>query len=507
MNYDLLVQIASHLSLPLLPDNNPTIPPDPKTITQAYKTLHALSLTSRVCSTAAAKVLYRHVVVSPKGDAENVLDLKRMRQRDVLPGQFKSAMLPHNAPFVLSLSVTGHLSTRPAPPSTDFTPNFPTSLALAIDSWPNLQSVRFTPETLHEETFSPALSSLSLRNLRHLHITSRISIHSDVLAAVKGLESLAIDNPNRTYREVLPGWVEKLAGTLRGLHLQSDCGSITPGVLTLLKPHVRHLRAFTLGLSYSITNDDLFAFLECMPELEELDVRYYLQNKPPPSVPPTFLTNLKSLTLRYAPGDVDTPTSITQLRSWLSSLLSHSHSHSHTLESVRILRAKGYSGERCQLGNVLRDLSKNEQLKDVVIPRGFVDVEAVKELSERCGGLEEMWVDTESRVLLQIPEIVASCPHIHTLVFRLTGRFTGGPRNLDALSFVQSSMEDVVRTRKGRLRRVVVNNYAFEGSWVSSTGNKDGKLEYVVERREVEGDEWVVELDDDDDLYDSEEDY
>lgn len=42
---------------------------------------------------------------------------------------------------------------------------------------------------------------------------------------------------------------------------------------------------------------------------------------------------------------------------------------------------------------------------------------------------------------------------------------------------------------------------------MSSTGNEDGKLEYVVERREVEGDEWVVGLDDDDDLYDSEEDY
>lgn len=44
---------------------------------------------------------------------------------------------------------------------------------------------------------------------------------------------------------------------------------------------------------------------------------------------------------------------------------------------------------------------------------------------------------------------------------------------------------------------------------MSSTGNGDGKLEYVVGRREVEGDEWVVGLDDDDDddLYDSEEDY
>lgn len=84
MNYDLLVQIAENISLPLLPQHHHTIPPDPKTITQTYKTLHTLSLASRVCSTAAAKVLYRHIVVSPKGDAENVLDLRSRRRGDVL---------------------------------------------------------------------------------------------------------------------------------------------------------------------------------------------------------------------------------------------------------------------------------------------------------------------------------------------------------------------------------------------------------------------------------------
>lgn len=77
---------------------------------------------------------------------------------------------------------------------------------------------------------------------------------------------------------------------------------------------------------------------------------------------------------------------------------------------------------------MLRDLSKNEQLKGVVIPRGFVDVEAVKELSERCGGLEEIWVDTESRVLVrrQSPSSnVPACllPFTFSLLIDLTARF------------------------------------------------------------------------------------
>ena len=51
---------------------------------------------------------------------------------------------------------------------------------------------------------------------------------------------------------------------------------MTPGVLKSFLPHVsENLKAFTLGLSYSITDEDIFAFLSQLPNLEHLRLRNY----------------------------------------------------------------------------------------------------------------------------------------------------------------------------------------------------------------------------------------
>jgi hypothetical protein len=59
--------------------------------------------------------------------------------------------------------------------------------------------------------------------------------------------------------------------------MQDNCGSITPGVLRSFVPHVwETLREFTLGLSYSLTDDDVFSFIAQLPHLEWLHLQYYL---------------------------------------------------------------------------------------------------------------------------------------------------------------------------------------------------------------------------------------
>ena len=58
--------------------------------------------------------------------------------------------------------------------------------------------------------------------------------------------------------------------------MQFNCGSVTPGVLKSLIPHVRlNIRTLTLGLSYSLTNDDIFSFLGELPNLKWLQLHYY----------------------------------------------------------------------------------------------------------------------------------------------------------------------------------------------------------------------------------------
>ena len=58
--------------------------------------------------------------------------------------------------------------------------------------------------------------------------------------------------------------------------VQGNCGSVTPGVLRFFIPHIQdNLRALTLGLSYSLTDDDVFTSLGNLPNLKRIHLRYY----------------------------------------------------------------------------------------------------------------------------------------------------------------------------------------------------------------------------------------
>jgi len=47
-------------------------------------------------------------------------------------------------------------------------------------------------------------------------------------------------------------------------------------VLKALLPHIEYtLQSFSLGLSYSLTNDDVFDFLSKLPNLREIRLQYY----------------------------------------------------------------------------------------------------------------------------------------------------------------------------------------------------------------------------------------
>ena len=82
MNYDILVQIAEHLSSQPSSSSTYPFPSDPKASQLAYRTLYALSLVSKSCASAAAKILYRTIVISPESnESRDVLDLKNKRWR------------------------------------------------------------------------------------------------------------------------------------------------------------------------------------------------------------------------------------------------------------------------------------------------------------------------------------------------------------------------------------------------------------------------------------------
>jgi hypothetical protein len=126
-----------------------------------------------------------------------------------------------------------------------------------------------------------------------------------IITQIRGLKRLELHGPTRAILELLPEWLNHLSETLNEVHLkvnlhfiflisplensrqqksnvhafQGNCGSITPGVLKALVSPLQqsksNIRALSLGLSYSLTHDDTFQFLNKFPQLEELELRYY----------------------------------------------------------------------------------------------------------------------------------------------------------------------------------------------------------------------------------------
>ena len=186
----------------------------------------------------------------------------------------------------------GYISPRAPPRNT-----LPVKLVEAIKSFINLRSVQFTPQTYHEDLFRDSL--IALRDLRSLtEIAVNASCTDDAkapaLAEICGLKKLTLHNPSRAILQLLPDWLRRLSGTLQELHLkvnrspqsigilindilvQGNCGSVTPGVLRFFIPHIQdNLHALTLGLSYSLTDEDVFTCLGNLPNLNRIQLRYY----------------------------------------------------------------------------------------------------------------------------------------------------------------------------------------------------------------------------------------
>lgn len=64
---------------------------------------------------------------------------------------------------------------------------------------------------------------------------------------------------------------------------QGNCGSITPAVLRAFVARIPRVRALTLGLSYSLTDENVFACVADLPALTVLKMRYYMVRPAHPS--------------------------------------------------------------------------------------------------------------------------------------------------------------------------------------------------------------------------------
>ncbi|EIW56873.1 uncharacterized protein TRAVEDRAFT_127248 [Trametes versicolor FP-101664 SS1] len=405
-----------------------------------YSSLCAVSLVNHTFREASATYLYRKVTYSP--EFSPVLDLRK--RDDLREGLFVSALLPHNAPLVRRFEVSGYISTRPAQIS-----RLSKYMKTAVESWPNLNTLVFAPKKHHDALFTevlPLLPHLScLRNFT-VNVSCADEKHVPALVQLRNLESLTIQSPTRALLQSLPQWLEELQSTLRNFRLTQSCGSVTPGVLRSFLPYLHNTPSFALGLSYSLTDDDMFKFWEDLPCLQTLDFRYYLQMRP--SINPR-LAHLRHLTVRYS--SVSTTDETNRLCRWVRRVIANA-----PLETLRLICENETDGVAVSFHPLVEHLSAKHatRLRILDMPGCYVPKDALSKLCRTCTALEEVALSISTDTLIDFPSFARPSTRLHTVTFNIRNHWC-------RCDISQDLAETLVRSAP-TLRRVTVDGHRYE---------------------------------------------
>ncbi|KAF9478583.1 hypothetical protein BDN70DRAFT_994118 [Pholiota conissans] len=441
-----------------------------------YALLFRCALVNWEFNRVASVMLYSRVVIAPQ--FKPILNL---RDTNPIPdsSNFPSACLPQYAPYVLYLQVSGFVSARPPPRNT-----LSEMLAVALRSFVSLHTIRFTPTTYHEDLFTSSLPILcSTRTLTNLAVNQSCcdEARAPTLVQVNGLRSLTLLNPGRAILELLPAWIERLSSTLTEFHLKGNCGSVTPGVLKSLVPHIKDtLKGFTLGLSYSLMDQDTFSFLENFTQLEHVNFRYYWQLRSLPRGPQ--LANLRSFTATYHEVYATGMNDKDSFGRWVRRAISGSP----RLEELHLVC------EDAELRDHPLDLARYDGLVDSLIKKhhatlrvldlgaAVVTLRKLKEVLSACVQLEELTVTVDRgilRTLFSGRRLVPKLQHLRSLSFHLSNE--PHKSNIEGYAGLLSTLMQSLRFPA--LRRVTINGSSWEGFY---TLNPDSRLQFVVQRAE-----------------------
>ncbi|TBU38334.1 hypothetical protein BD309DRAFT_972136 [Dichomitus squalens] len=293
----------------------------------------------------------------------------------------------------------------------------------------------------------------SRSSLRHLVVKATCLTAGNVatLVQLRNLQSLSIGSPSRAILQVLPEWLRQLQSTLRKLGLTESCGSVTPGVLRSFLPYMHDITSFTLGLSYSLTDDDVFLFWEDLPSLQTLEFRYYLQMRP---VGTPRLSHLRCLTV-YC-NHVKTSGDAAYLYKWVRRVITYA-----PLVSLRILCRREPWGAAPSFDPLLEHLIARhaQRLRVLDIREFLVGKKALSKLCDKCTQLETLFVTVSCDALKEFQS--------DPTVFRSLRQLGLNTRTSKSRRSISTTAAEAFMKRLPSLRRLVVNGSCFEGTWAA----------------------------------------
>ncbi|KAF8797659.1 hypothetical protein BYT27DRAFT_6926094 [Phlegmacium glaucopus] len=280
------------------------------------------------------------------------------------------------------------------------------------------------------------------------------------LVELCGLKKLTLYSPGRAILQLLPDWLRSLSGTLQELHLKGNCGSVTPGVLRFFIPHIQdNLHALTLGLSYSLTDEDVFTCLGNLPNLNRIQLRYYWQMKHPSRMPK--LLNLRSFTVTHS--YVQSRNEVNELCKWIRRAIAGS-----SIEELRVIGDNvsdlPISGIHLCFSGLFDHILKKQFSTIRVLDLGsaFVGVDHLRSLLIACIRLEEVKLQVGQNALNVFAVHCSGLVRLHSASFQV--------RNVKHSFRVEEALiNDIMRNGPASLRRLSVNGTMWQSSWIVDT--------------------------------------
>ncbi|XP_006455885.1 hypothetical protein AGABI2DRAFT_210518 [Agaricus bisporus var. bisporus H97] len=440
-----------------------------------YHSLFQCALVNHAFYQAASKFLYRKVVLSPR--------YVRIPSQDggSDSSNLESATLPSYARFVEIIEISRYLSCRPPPA------NYLSEIILdAITQFKNLRVAIFTPITFHEDVFTDAVDIPPILQELVVNTSCTDEVRAPLLIQITGLSKLSIHSPTRAILQLLSDWLRRLSDTLTELHLKDNCGSVTPGVLRSFMPLLeRNIQSLSIGLSYSLTDEDIFSVLHHLQNLRKVELRYYWQLRQPRTLP--RLARLRSFTGYHI--NYQTRYQVRFLCKWIRRTITSSPIESlHLIQDdpdqqlPESLDTSSSSSSSFDFDNDITILNNtgayisfrslvdhicschSETLKILDMKNEFIDIKSLKNLIGCLSELEEMHICAGPHSLSVFKKHAPSSLYkLHTASFNIRNIRSSKRRVID-----MELVTAIMRHGPPLLRRLSVNGQSWESSWKTS---------------------------------------
>ncbi|KAF8591725.1 hypothetical protein K439DRAFT_1626724 [Ramaria rubella] len=423
--------------------------------------LYSCALVCRAFNQITTPFLYKRIYVSPPkvGLAWQVVEDTLGRK------PFAASRLPSHRAYVEEFTLDGYVAkirpSRQTPvPIIDKIPE-------ALGMWQNLRTVTITPK----KATGPLLLNI-IKALLHCSSLRTVTVNEFVmdedvipdLVELVGLRDLTLLHPTRALFMVICCWTMRMQDSLVKLHLLGNCGSLTPGILRDLTPSICNIESLALGLSYSLTNADVFTCLSQLPKLKSLRLRYYRQHRGLPPGP--ILPELCHFTVLYP--QMARKEDATALSTWIRRISSTS-----PLETLQAICLDDSSPPLCFDGLITHLAAQHRStLSSIRMPKAYVRERALRALLHNCTVMQYFSLTVAFTTLKSFPTMTANCTKLRNVFVQVCDH----PKLL-----IEKKDAQKVLQRVPQLSSITVNNVSWKGGWLAQR-REDGSIgpEFVI---------------------------